>query len=162
MRVVTVTRKPCAEGGVAANVLRWGTGAIAVDRCRVHGDIREMEGRSGVAREQNKVYGAGIRNPTDVIWEPSRMGRWPANVVLQHAEDSLARCNDGCPVPIMDRQSGIRGSGTGVVRKARPGQQPFRVDRGWNQHSMTRDGATAPEDYGDQGGAARFFKQVSP
>lgn len=69
-------------------------------------------------------------------------------------------CEEGCPVAGLDEQSGTLGSGSGVRRKAGPGTQPFAVDKGWNQHSMTRDGATAPDDYGDKGGASRFFKQV--
>ena len=64
-------------------------------------------------------------------------------------------CAPGCPVAELDRQSGE--SGGGERRAARPGAQPFNTERGWNQHSMTRDGATAPENYGDTGGASRFF-----
>ena len=35
MKVIHVLRKPTSEGTVASNVLRWGTGALHVDGCRV-------------------------------------------------------------------------------------------------------------------------------
>lgn len=69
-------------------------------------------------------------------------------------------CTPECPVRDLDQQSGSSGSETGMARKARAGAQPFAVAKGWNQHSMTREGQTAPESYGDAGGASRFFKQV--
>lgn len=69
-------------------------------------------------------------------------------------------CTAGCPVTALDGQSGVTGTGTGVAQKAGAGKaQPFATDKGWHAHHMTREGQIAPEDYGDLGGASRFFKQ---
>ena len=169
MRVITVSRKHLTGDSVVTNVLSWHVAAIAVDRCRIDRCRIDSGGVHGSAESagQGKGYaattGKGIyRGVGGVVSAPHPKGRWPPNVVLQHAGPCELGCEDVCPVSLMDRQSGTGGSGTGVARRARPGQQPFRVDRGWNQHSMRREGATAPEDYGDRGTASRFFRQVRP
>jgi DNA modification methylase len=72
-------------------------------------------------------------------------GRWPANIILDEEAGQM-----------LDEQSGV--SGGGKRSKAKPGKaKPFDDGNGWNKHSMTREGAAAPENYGDQGGASRFF-----
>ncbi|GHB14689.1 hypothetical protein GCM10018777_56540 [Streptomyces albogriseolus] len=76
-------------------------------------------------------------------------GRWPANVLLGHSPlctDSA--CITECPISELDRQSGIRTSGTGAVR-TKPG------------HFMGNGGLGRAGDvqvtYGDTGGASRYF-----
>lgn len=95
--------------------------------------------------ERNHDYqSTSVHNTTLNVQSQPKLGRWPANV-----------CHDGSPEVLAGFPQ--TGNGSGVARTARPGQQPFNTERGWNQHSMTREGATAPEDYGDAGSAARFF-----
>lgn len=124
-------RKPL-DGTVASNVLAHGTGGINIDGCRIAGavpsvpqpDFRNVNGRS-------THLDAHARNG-EMSAAPG--GRWPANIVLSHNEDCVV--------------AGKRKVGSGERRAAAPGEQPFKTSRGWNQHSMTRDGATAPESYG--------------
>lgn len=73
--------------------------------------------------------------------------RWPANVLLSH--DCTDKC-DSCPLARVDRQSGIRRSGSpgGALRKATG--TVFRG--GGNEIPLTG--------YGDEGGASRFFQTV--
>ena len=87
---VVMARKPL-DGTVAANVLTHGTGAINVDGCRVgtvgwgghqHGWFSSEDGHCGMV--------AGEARPVS--------GRWPANVLLSHAEGCGDQCADGCPV----------------------------------------------------------------
>lgn len=82
---IVVARKPL-EGTVAANVLRYGTGGINVDGCRVaHAsavDLAESLSKNPGRDElvTSGVYGAG-RPQQSVNVE----GRWPANIVLSHS-----------------------------------------------------------------------------
>lgn len=75
-------QKPFDEKTGAANLLKHGVGAVNIDGCRVPANVDEMRGRSGVAEKSNEIYGKGIRNPTDEIWEPALGGRHPSNLIL--------------------------------------------------------------------------------
>jgi hypothetical protein len=90
---VVVARKALA-GTVADNVLRYGTGAIDVDACRIgmSGEDREKfaagrrawaerDERLAEGRKVADVY--GTYGPTQVA-EAHANGRWPANVILCH------------------------------------------------------------------------------
>ena len=228
MVVLTLARKPCSEGSVAANVLKHGTGGINIDVCRLAvaggspaAKRRETARRTGsvpisgrTAKESTldgKIERRGNPETYMAARSSEQLGRWPANLIFCHPpgcrktgttkirgnrvdtrpegdggradktdwrirptgatrrgysdDEGLETvdtwdCSPGCSVTVLDAQSGVGGSGTGMTRKARPGAQPFAVSKGWNQHNMTRDGQTAPEDYGDSGGVSRFFKQV--
>jgi hypothetical protein len=137
---IVLARKPLI-GTVAANVSEWGTGALHIAATRIGGNLDEMRGRSGVAADGNRIYGEGVRNPTDDIWEPAPLGRWPANVLLD--EDAAA---------LLDAQSGERAPGRrGVGRGPSDG--------------IYSDGLNSPRSepmYGDTGGASRFFLNVAP
>ena len=105
MKVIHVLRKPCSReaGTVAANVLRWGTGALNIDASRVGYENTQNPATNPLYRKEagyknnnapdtgSSSYslkdGSGERNP-------HTGGRWPANLVLQHL--------DGC------RQEGTR------------------------------------------------------
>ncbi len=67
---ITVARKPLSEKTVAANVLRWGTGAINVDGCRLAG----------------KSQGGGERSDFE---RPDQKGRWPANLIHDGDQEVL-------------------------------------------------------------------------
>ena len=83
---ITMARKPL-QSTVAANVLEHGTGAINIDGCRIDADISEMEGRSGRSTPNN-VWGAGVGH--DKTWEPTALGRWPANLIHDGSPEVLA------------------------------------------------------------------------
>jgi hypothetical protein len=96
MRVIHVLRKPCAReaGTVAANVLRWGTGALNIDASRVGtaADVPSVHAtRKSDYPQSYKGNGAGWGRTRggyagdEVHWEP-KGGRWPANLVLQHLD----------------------------------------------------------------------------
>ena len=88
MRTIHVLRKPCSEGTVAANVLRHGTGAINVDGCRVStSDVVQTHSRSpeASAKVNRPVYGE--YGSLETHQTPGQaLGRWPANVILQHLD----------------------------------------------------------------------------
>src|SRR5215218_7441332 len=84
---IVVARKPLI-GTVAKNVLRHGTGGINVAGCRIgHANAADLS--ASLAKNPGRddevssvVYGAD--RPQQSV---NRNGRWPANVVLSHAED---------------------------------------------------------------------------
>jgi DNA modification methylase len=156
---IVVARKPLAAT-VAANVLAHGTGALNVDGCRIAGSVPQTT--HGVFSRQGELYGKFRDEP-----EPSMVnasGRWPANTVLSHDECCvpigerrvrgssgvrvLWACIPGCPVRMLDEQSGNL--------RARGNVSPTRREQsggvtGWGI------GPDGPADVGDAGGASRFF-----
>ena len=102
MRVIHLARKPLAASSVAANVLEHGAATINIDACRV-GTTKEVPG--GVSRTLGRVYnsardGSFRRETGDEGGHNPNVGRWPANLILEHRE----RCRR-----VGTRQ--IRGSG---------------------------------------------------
>ncbi len=85
---IVLARKPLSEKTVAANVLKWGTGAINVDGCRVEAPegIPQFSRR---AEPSANCYGDGL-NGTNRTGERSTQGRWPANVIHDGSEDVVA------------------------------------------------------------------------
>lgn len=133
---IVVARKPLA-GTVAANVLKWGTGALNIDGCRVvaaDGDapLRWETPRGGIWQTDPTATATATTDGR---------GRWPANVVL----DSEAATE-------LDRQSGISRDGVAVNRN-RPSDGSTYAATSYHIRK-----AKAPDHgYGGEGGASRFF-----
>jgi len=120
MRMIHVLRKPLSEGTVAANTLKHGTGGLNIDASRISSDgshvvtgvVRRgkdnlMADRTGIG-DGPGMYAAGSSYvPSDA----QKLGRWPANVVLQHL--------DGCRRAGVKKVKGITG-GTKPHRHAAP------------------------------------------
>ena len=87
MRTIAMTRKPMSEPSVAANVLKYGVGAINIDGSRVPapGERVETHSRSPEAskKENRPIYGEYGPLVTAQT-EGQKLGRWPANMVLVH------------------------------------------------------------------------------
>jgi DNA modification methylase len=76
---IVVARKPLSEKSIASNVLKWRTGAINVDACRI--PLEDCEELS-VEYTNNRVMdtngnGSGFKS---VLIE--NQGRWPANLIF--------------------------------------------------------------------------------
>jgi hypothetical protein len=98
MELITVARKPLI-GTVAANVLKYGTGALNVDACRIG-----TEG--GTARSEQAPYpknedgtedrsGHWARTGHDI--ESLNKGRFPANTILSYPENQYILRDDVTP-----------------------------------------------------------------
>ena len=134
---IILARKP-PEGTIAANVQKWGTGALNIDGCRVgtEGGTRA----TGPAPNNNNVYG---ENMGGQAYAPAG-GRWPANVMLD--EEAAA---------MLDAQSGIS--------KSTGGQKSLGAFRAGHIFGKGRDEREAGDPgYGDRGGASRFFYVAKP
>jgi DNA modification methylase len=127
---VVMARKPL-DGTVAQNVLKWGTGGINVDGCRVGTD-------ENTARLNN---GTTLGAMNDDGWKPKVMttggapaGRWPANIIHDGSEEVLGVF----PVTVSGTPSGARNAPSSF--------------NGGNGSQLTG--------YADSGSAARFFYQA--
>ena len=143
---VVLARAPRAPHTYAALAREFGTGAINVDGARVGTEpppsVPQPIFNSPTGRTYNMKTGEG-RNGA---MSQAAAGRWPANVILdEHAAAAL------------DAMSGESGSGTYKPRSNNRTVMQFSPEHGWNRHSMNPNNANAPDDYGDVGGASRFF-----
>lgn len=138
---IYVGQKPFSEKSGAANILKWGVGAVNVDGCRVayEENCRLLKGgsyggnRTGSAG--SSIFGTGESEVSYSSGVPT--GRHPANLI-----------HDGSPeVVALFPDSG----GSGAARKLKRG--PRDEESGWamgDQPADLRDAGT--------GSAARFFE----
>lgn len=142
---VVLARAPRGSHTFAKLAREYGTGAINVDGGRV-GTEQTVTTIKDLSQAWGNRFGEpGITYPKkgEQVNPP---GRWPSNVILdEHAAVAL------------DAQSGESGSGTYKPRSNNRTVMQFSPEHGWNQHSMNPNNANAPDDYGDVGGASRFF-----
>ena len=129
---ILVCRKPL-DGTIAQNALKWGTGAFNIDGCRVDYGSESIDFdlvKNGNIYGGKGIYGKCETKEIPPLYKPA--GRYPANLILQHAHDCDGSvCGESCPVRLMGEQSG-----------------------GWDK--------TPTPSYSDTGTAARYFTQVSP
>ena len=76
---IVVARKPLSEKNVSLNVLKWGTGGINIDDCRVGSDggTKHIEGEK---EYDNEIYGKGLYKEFGKV--VPNLGRFPANILL--------------------------------------------------------------------------------
>ena len=138
MRTIHVLRKPCSEGTVAANVLRHGTGAINVDGCRVStSDVVQTHSRSpeASAKVNRPVYGE--YGSLETHQTPGQaLGRWPANVILQHLDG--CRCMGTAKVGLGEGFREARTLGT----SRHDGAESYRLKIGVQSAPRGREGET--------------------
>jgi site-specific DNA-methyltransferase (adenine-specific) len=127
----TLARKPLSESTVAKNVLKWGTGGINVDGCRVEGAFESGWSKSGSKASENvAMSGANYaREPKP----DNAQGRFPANLILDEEAGAA-----------LDEQSGFSVSTQG--KKA--GGKTFHGVEYEGKERVSRN---------DSGGASRFF-----
>lgn len=144
---IVVARKPISEKTVAENVLKWGTGGINIDCCRVEYEDTQNPATNPLYRKQNgyKTMCGNDNEGTSFKIKPEPMnmninpqGRFPANIILDEEAGEL-----------LNEQSGERKSG-GKVK----GDEPSRT--GQNGIYGTY-GRVENQPYVDTGGASRFF-----
>ncbi len=136
-----LARKPTC-GTVAANVERFGTGALNIDACRIaHNDpqkfttrtVGKFAGTAYAKDEYSVTMDGGVRASADPL------GRWPANVLLDEEAAVL-----------LDEQSGELVSG-----------KPCGI-RGADSYGFTTHEGSSLTGFGDSGGASRFYYVAKP
>jgi len=134
--IVTMARKPL-EGTVAANVLRWGTGGLNVDGCRVGAEERynPAAGNKGNGNSLN-MSKAGM--PQDAKGSVVS-GRWPANLIHDGSDEVVG---------LFPESNSARANGNPNNPKRGANHAPTSYGQGNDQET---------HDYRDTGSAARFF-----
>lgn len=144
--IICLARKPLSEKTVAANVLRWGTGALNIDGCRVHADDAQ-----GYEYTVKRLKPGATLNKTGGNWRPeegpeyqgeTKPGRWPANVIHDGSEEVMAAF----------ARAGVSKSTGGRVGN-KDGCYSNLGSTGWSGAHEAGDPG-----FGDTGTAARFFK----
>jgi DNA modification methylase len=139
---ICLARKPLSEKTVAANVLKWGTGAINIDGCRV-GD--EGGSKTVVGDQKNSTvhaFGDGLGAQGGNIVRPDGLGRWPANIVHDGSDEVVGAFPESGPSKAGNR--GLQHSG----------RHGGLADIGAN----IKEGTDTVRGIDDSGGsAARFF-----
>ena len=140
---IVVARKPLSEKTIADNVLKWGTGGINIDDCRV-----EYQSEEDLKQQLNNFKGHGKQNHsakstfTSIKNHDSNkvntQGRFPANVILDEEAGKL-----------LDEQSGILKSAK--VKSAKPAYEGESITK------FLRGRSTPNNQYDDCGGASRYF-----
>jgi DNA modification methylase len=137
---IVVARKPITEGTIAANVNKWGTGALNIDESRIgraEGDNSSAGNRTATFGTQDTQSGGDGSGG----WEQNLGGRWPANIIL-----------DPYTAELLDDQSGQVGNGW----KKNYGKDDY-VGRQYAGGSFGGGGYSGTNTYADSGGASRFF-----
>lgn len=81
---IVLARKPLAAPTIAANVLKYGTGALNIDGCRIEAtDNITFERFAGERSREN------YRTGTTGAARPSALGRWPANLLHDSSAEVL-------------------------------------------------------------------------
>jgi site-specific DNA-methyltransferase (adenine-specific) len=169
---IVLARKPLEKGlTIAENVLKWGTGAINIDGCRI-GFKNESDYKESTNKNQHENFGTKPMTNNNVYGDYSMMqpknyepsGRFPANLILTHHEDCECvgtengeetvedwNCVDDCPIKILDEQSGESKSVASIRNnKKRNDENIYGGGKGIPQVSLESN-------YSDKGGASRFF-----
>ena len=130
---ICVARKPLSEKSVAENVLKWGTGGLNIDGCRIGTDTIKSMGTEG-----KQKFRVGDNNKVIELGEHE--GRFPSNLIL---DEEAAR--------MLDEQSGVSKSSKSNMKLPKT-----------NSFTGLSEGATDKNEYtqrghNDAGGASRFF-----
>lgn len=134
---ICVARKPISEKTIALNVLKWGTGGLNIDGCRIelNGEIvpiNKLENWSGFGQEVRPDYEQKLNNK----------GRFPANTIFDEEAGRL-----------LDYQSGFT-KGSDSVRHC---NQSKTMGKKNDAPCYGEYGDVESKGYADMGGASRFF-----
>jgi DNA modification methylase len=129
---ITVARKPLSEKTVAENCLKWGTGGINVDGCRITSGIEITE---RISKGGNKNKSNAMNDLGEVVYEGNSLGRFPANLIHDGSDEVMGLFPETKSVAGKQRTANIN-----------------------NQTRLNNSNQTQVNcEYTDSGSAARFF-----
>jgi len=143
--MIALGRTPL-DGNVAQNVLRYGTGSLNIDSCRVGTEVVSTHSRgknSAFPKRpgEKSVEESGRRkDQREGLSHQERSGRWPANVILSSSPEVLGK---------FPESKGQQGAVTGKEPSA-------KTDVAYGEYASRKPF----EIRGDTGSSARFFYQV--
>lgn len=146
---ICMARKPLSEKTVAANVLKWGTGAINIDECRVLFEDTPNPATNPMYRKLNGYKNGNAPDTTSSSFSVKKtaegerpahiLGRFPANLIHDGSEEVMG---------IFPNSKGQQGD----VR----GTEPSHTGDD-NTNCYGEYGRIPQIKRGDTGSAARFF-----
>jgi len=124
---IVIARKPLSEKNIVLNVLKWGTGGLNIDGCRIETHAKKWSEPKG------GIFKKSVDN--EAILEENDKGRFPANIMFDEEAGKM-----------LDEQSGVS------VTKPRLEADGEKLDKygNWGFKRM-------PHYISDKGGASRFF-----
>jgi DNA modification methylase len=135
---IVMARKPLSEKTVAQNVLKWGTGAINIDGCRIGTEerINPQAGFIRRGRTDEEIFSKVDKNKPD--GKKLTQGRFPSNFIHDGSDDVLWLFPDvkSGKIESHHKQSKLYGRNS------------------FNESSTISQGERG---FGDSGSAARFF-----
>jgi DNA modification methylase len=140
---ICVARKPLSEKTIVENVLRWGTGGINIDGCRVEGAYGT--GQNEIMERDADIFNDGENKMTGhkkKIMVSNKEGRFPANLILDEEAGQ-----------VLDEQSGPTSQG----------HWPKGKTKGFGDFGggeATYEGVGPKDKNKDKHGASRFFYQA--
>ena len=129
---ISVCRKPLSEKTIAENVLKWGTGGINIDGCR----IGTADGFGGWAKATS-VFANGYEHDG---FKESTQGRFPTNLLHDGSDEVVSLFPNTRDGKYKAPNTRVRNNGLGL------GTDDIRTGS-----------SNAPDNYGDSGSASRFF-----
>lgn len=136
---IVFARKPLSEKTIASNVLKYGTGAINIDDCRISTEDNISNHSRGKESAISKgIYGDSKEQSTHQT-DGQKIGRWPANIIFDEVAGEL-----------LDEQTGELKAGKAVDRN-RDGNLVGNKIYGARNKDIKDAG------FDDKGGASRFF-----
>jgi site-specific DNA-methyltransferase (adenine-specific) len=103
---ICVARKPLSENTVAENVLKWGTGGINIDGCRVGSELKP------IFNKDNQVEGNTFNVGSNRTGEYTNEGRFPANIILECICDEVIKGEKGEVKKLNRKRKGFMLSGS--------------------------------------------------
>jgi site-specific DNA-methyltransferase (adenine-specific) len=130
---IVMARKPLSEKSLAENVLKWGTGGINIDACRIGSEILTHK---GAGKSNIGAVGGSFENGTKEGLVFTSEGRFPANIILDEEAGK-----------ILDEQSGTTKTKADLNYKHNKTNSDSEI--------FKSRGTYTPR--ADEGGASRFF-----
>ena len=182
---ICVARKPLSEKSVAENVIKWGTGGINIDGCRVGTEGATKRDRP--SDNKHNPVGEGGWRVGHGVEQIEGEGRFPANIILECLCDEIidggfvkSGSSNRTDKGVVTGVNGF-GRGTEVERTTKidihtnPMCPCYLMDEqsGTTDYSKKKDGKPGGKTFGgsdmkategywpkDKGGASRFFYQA--
>jgi hypothetical protein len=138
MRVVTLSRKPCAASSTTANVVKHEAGALNIDGCRIHYARDEPDSGVNYYRHRDLEMSQNrhnyFRGPDRVmVASPPAGGRWPANLFLVHRASCEVRGTVAGPGYTINRwKDGAKPFGGGAGHEYESEEQPAEQVAVWD------------------------------
>jgi len=86
---ICMAMKPISEKNIAENVLKWGTGGINIDDCRIPLKGERQPTGSGKPSKNGVTYNLAIKSGGNGGNRTPQQGRWPVNFIHDGSEEVL-------------------------------------------------------------------------